>query len=151
MGYTVNNNGNIPEATTTVTDLVLPDYVYGRVESETGDPFFGLAAKFFDDEECTSPCNLDEHPLTLEYSGDGVDWRVQPSGGISASTFSIRCGIPHNTLPDTSPSRILYVRIRGWRIPNPTGLESIESYVKVVGKIVVNPSSSVRRITITWL
>ena len=151
MGYIIDNNGIIPEAVTNVTDLVLPDYVYGNIESESGDPFFGLIAKFFDDEDCIIPSNLVEYPLTLEYSGDGIDWHIQPTGGIIASSFSIRCGIPHNVIPDTQPFRTLYVRIRGWRIPNPTGLESIESYVKVVGRIIVNPSSSVRRITITWL
>jgi hypothetical protein len=151
MAYTIDNTCSIPEAITTVTDFILPDYVYGRVESESGDPFFGLFAKFFDDATCTIPSNLEDCSLTLEYSAGVNNWRIQPIGGISASLYTIRCGIPYNTITNNQSSRILYVRIKGWRIPNSIGLESIESYVKVVGKIIINPSSSIRRITITWL
>lgn len=157
MGYLVNNDVNNPEAITTVTDFITPDYVYGIVKSETGDSFYGINAKFFDDIECTIPTDVTEYPFSLEYTeleGDPTtinSWYLFPNDGIISSSFMIRCGIPHNAIDEDASFRNVYVKIKGWRVPNVSGLASIESYVKIIGKITLNPSSAVRKITITWL
>lgn len=150
MSYIIDNNSSMPAVTTTVTDLITSNYVYGKIESDSGDPFFGLSAKFFDDEMCKIPSDLSQFPLSLEYL-NGVDWQLQPVGGVTTSAYSIRCGIPSNTIPSGTLTKALWVRIKGWRTKNSVGLESIESYVKTVGKIVVNSSTTAQRITITWL
>ena len=151
MGYEINNELPLPEVVGKVPDLLTPEYVYGTMESESGDPFYRLGVKFFDDPQCTIPSDTSGVPLTLEIYHSPDEWRPQTPEGVTGSSFTFRCGIPHNTIPDTLPSRELYVRIRGWRIPNPTGLESIENYVRCVGKITLNPTLSVRKLTITWL
>lgn len=157
MQYIVNNSVDKPEVITTATDLIKLDYVYGKIESESGDEIYNISSKLFDDEECSIPCNTSDFPFTIEYTKSQKDlssiedWLMMPSSGIDSSSFTVRCGIPHNSVPDTVPSRTIFIRIKGWRIKNPSGLESIESYVKVVGKITINPSSSARKLVITWL
>ena len=157
MEYEVDNQLSIPTATGTVTDLIIPEYVYGRMESESGDPFYNLSVKFFDDQDCKIPSDTSEIPFSVEISLSREnpnfikDWSKQLSKEIDAETFTFRCGIPHNAIPDLSPSREIYVRIKGWRTKNPTGLEKIESYVSCLGKISLNPTNSVRKISISWL